>query len=220
MRNEAGILAGLGYAAATIDYRLMDRGARNRFPSQVADARCAVRYLRRNARRLGLDEDNIAAVGFSAGGHLAQMLATAATVDGLDAGCANRDTSPAVRAAIAFFAPSDLRPSASFGAAADRLLTRFLGGARQELPERAALASPITHIDRDDAAMLLVHGSRDDVVPVDQSRRMNAALSRAGVPVRYLEIANEGHGFRLFSPRSQTRAATCTSLAFLRALLR
>jgi acetyl esterase/lipase len=220
LRDEMRILAGLGYAAASIDYRLMDHGAPNRFPAAVADARCAVRYLRRNAADLGLDAERMAAVGFSAGGHLAQMLATAPDVEGLDAGCGDVATSPAVRAAIAYYAPSDLRPAAPFGRAADRIITRFLGATRRARPDRAALASPIAHVDGRDAAMLLVHGTADTVVPVNQSRRMRAALSHAGVPVRYVEIPDAPHGFRMFGRRLPVRPGTCTSLAFLRATLR
>jgi len=220
LRDEALTLAGLGYAAASIDYRLMGDGAPNRFPAQVADARCAVRCLRRNARRLGLDAERMAAIGFSAGGHLAEMLATAPDVGGLDDGCADADTSPAVRAAIAYFAPADLRPAADYGRAADRIITRFLGATRRARPDRAALASPITPVDGDDTTTLLVHGTADTVVPVDQSRRMRAAMSRAGVPVRYVEVADAPHGFGMFSRRLRVRPGTCTSLAFLRATLR
>lgn len=220
LRDEMTTLAGLGYAAASVDYRLMDDGARNRFPTQIADARCAVRYLRRRSGALGLDPDRIAAVGFSAGGHLAELLATAPEVDALDGDCGDTETSPAVRAAIAYYAPSDLRPEASYGRAADRIITRFLDGTRREHPDRAALASPLTHVDADDAPVLLVHGTEDTVVPIDQSRRLSAALSTAGVPVRSVEIEGAPHGFRMFGRAPRTRAATCTSLAFLRATLR
>lgn len=218
--EELSLLAALGYAAAGVDYRLVDDGGRHRFPTQVADARCAVRYLRRRAPELGLDPDRAAALGYSAGGHLAMMLATAADVAGLDTDCDDTATSPAIRLAISYFGPADLRGEAEYGRAAERIVNRMLGASRHRDPERAALASPIAHVDGTDAAVMLVHGTADRVVPLEQSRRMRAALAGAGVPVRLVEVEGRGHGFRLVGEASDLRVATCTSLAFLEAALR
>lgn len=209
---DLGWLVAQGYAAAALDYRLVARGARNRFPTQVADARCAVRYLRRHAEALGLDPDRAGAIGYSAGAHLAMMLATASEVDGLDE-CEDTQTSPSIRIAVSYFGPSDLRPEAEYDAGADRIVNRFLGQNRRREPELAALASPIAHIDADDAPVMLVHGTEDQVVPVVQSRAMRAALTRAGVPAQLVEVEGRGHGFRVFA--TELRAATCTTLAFL-----
>ncbi len=220
LRDEILALAGLGYAAASVDYRLVDHGARNAFPAAVTDARCAVRYLRRHARRFELDPQRAGAIGFSSGGHLAEMLGTAAGVEGLDRGCADRETSPAVQAVIAYFAPSDLRRGAHFARAADRVRDRFLGTPPEQDPERADLASPLVHVGGDSPPTLLVHGTEDRVVPLAQSRTMRDALAQAGVPVELVELPGVGHGFRLFSHMAGTRPGACTSLAFLDATLR
>lgn len=210
---DLGWLVAQGYAAAAVDYRLVARGARNRFPTQVADARCAVRYLRRRAEELDLDPDRAAAIGYSAGAHLAMMLATASDVEGLDEGCDDVATSPEIRIAVSYFGPTDLRPEAPFDAVAERIVNRFLGASRRREPELAALASPITHVDSTDAPIMLVHGVEDDVVPIAQSRRMRATLARAGVPTQLVEVEGRGHGFRVFA--TDLRPATCTSLEFL-----
>lgn len=220
LRREMEMLATLGFAAASVDYRLLDAGRPNRWPVQVADVRCAVRYLRRRAGSLGLDPERGAALGFSAGGYLAEMLGTASDVEGLDHACPDTETSPAVRAVVAYYAPADLRPEASYSRAADAILTRFLGAPRARVPERAALASPVVHVDAADPPHLLLHGTRDTVVPLDQSERMRDALEAAGVHAQLVVVDGAPHGFRLFWRGERTRPATCTTVAFLEAALR
>ena len=210
------ILAGQGFAAASVDYRLA-AAPRNTFPSAVADARCAVRWLRANAAELDLDPVRIAAIGFSAGGHLSAMLATASDVRGLDGQCPLEETSPAVQAAVSFFAPFDLRPGQEVGPGTERVIANFLGARATVDPARAALASPLVHVDGTDPPMLLVHGARDATVYVEQSRRMHDALETAGVPATLVVIPRGVHGFALFPPRAHHEPATCTTLAFLRA---
>lgn len=214
MSNGMRHLAGLGYAAVAIDYRLA-AAPHNVFPAAVSDARCAVRFLRANAIPLDVDPDRIAAMGFSAGGHLAAMLATAPDVDGLDGQCPFTDESPSVQAAVAFFAPFDLRPGEHIGPGTRAVIANFLGNRAERDPLRAALASPRTHVDASDPPMLLVHGLADATVHPDQSRRMHQTLAGAGVPATLLEVPRGVHGFGLFPPRAHHPAATCTTLAFL-----
>ncbi|MCA9604784.1 MAG: alpha/beta fold hydrolase [Myxococcales bacterium] len=218
VRDEIATLANAGWAGAALDYRLVEDG-RNTSPAQVADARCAVRHLRRHATELGIDPDRIAALGYSAGGQIALMLATASDVPGLDQGCGDVSTSPRIAAAIAYFGPTDLRPEAEFSRAADRVVTRFLGTTRRRDPAAAALASPITHVDAGDAPVLLVHGTADRVVPYGQAVMMREALERAGVPVTLVTIEDGQHGFRMFGDGARVRPGTCTALAFLRAFV-
>ncbi len=214
--EELRHLTSLGYAGVAVDYRLVAARGQNRHPTQVADARCAVRYLRRHADALGLDPDRGAALGYSAGGHLALMLALAPEAEGLD-DCEDLTTSPAVQLAISFYGPTDLRPEAPLEPAAVRIVNRFLGADRDQAPARAAAASPITYVGAVDAPVMLAHGGLDGVVPLEQSRALRAALARGGVPVQLVEVPRSGHGFRLFG--RQSPEATCTTLAFLEAAL-
>ncbi|HJL19778.1 MAG TPA: alpha/beta hydrolase [Sandaracinaceae bacterium LLY-WYZ-13_1] len=209
--------AAQGFAAATVDYRLA-AAPRNVFPGPVSDVRCAVRTLRARSHELGLDPERFAAVGFSAGAHLAGLLATARDVDALDdESCPVAGGSPAVQAAVAFYGAYDLRAPLRVGPGAEGAIRNFLGVSRRADPRRAALASPVTHVDRDDPPMLLVHGLRDRVVEVDQTRRMRRALERAGVPVTAFELPHRRHGFGLF-PRRPTddERLACATLGFLR----
>lgn len=218
VREEIAVLARLGYAGAAIDYRLVD-GYSNTFPAAIADARCAVRHLRSRAADLDLDPDRIGALGYSSGAQVALMLATASDVAGLDDGCADVGTSPAVRAAIGVASPTDLRPEARFTRPADRAITRFLGTTRRRDPDAAALASPIAHVGGGDAATLLIHGTADRVIPIEQPRRLRAALARAGAPVTLVELDGVEHGFRLFGDDPRVLPGVCTAVAFLRAAL-
>ena len=84
-----------------------------------------------------------------------------------------------------------------------RYLDRLVG----PYPERRDLyveRSPITHVDKIRVPLLLLQGLEDEVVPVSQARSMRDALIANGVPVGYLEVAGEGHGFR--SAAARTRA--------------
>jgi len=216
-RHTMEMLALRGYAAASVGYRLMREEGRGRFPAPVSDARCAVRWLRHHAHDLGIDPDRLAAMGFSAGAHLSAMLGTASDVDGLDDQCALTGvSSPRVQAAINLYGPSDFRPGYRVGQAADPVITRFLGVSRESDPVRAALASPAAHVDGRDAPTLLIHGARDHVVDVEQSRHMERTLRAAGVPVVLVELPGSAHGFGLFPPGPFSETATCTTLEFLR----
>ncbi len=218
--SMARALAAEGFVGVPLDFRLAD-APRVVFPAPIADARCAVRWLRSHGREHGVDPDRIAAVGFSSGGHMAAMLATAADVDGLDEpGCnAPDDVSPAVRGAAVWFAPLDLRTR--IGRYSSRPhITNLLGVPPERDPERTALASPITHADANDAPVLLVHGTEDLTVDVAQSTAFRDALSAAGASVAYVELAGAGHGFGLLSRDAVNRPGICTTAAFLRRTLR
>jgi acetyl esterase/lipase len=216
VRHEIRVLAGQGIAAAAVSYRLF-AGDRGSFPAAISDVRCALRHLRREAPRLGLDPDRGALVGYSAGGHLALLAGLARDVPDLDDGtCSDGRTSTEVRGVVAFFPPTDLRRGALDGTYADRVVDGFLGG-----PDRAGaeLASPLLHVDRDDPPVFLAHGALDRVVPVRQSRALAAALDGAEVRRVLVELPEEGHGFLLFSREPAHRAAACGGYRFLREVL-
>ncbi|MCB9597647.1 MAG: alpha/beta hydrolase [Sandaracinaceae bacterium] len=220
MSSTMRAFAAQGYAAATVDYRLVD-GHRTVFPGPVSDVRCAVRTLRARAGELGLDPHRFAAVGFSAGGHLVAMLGTASDRSELDDGtCPIREGSAAVQSVASFYGPYDLRPPARVGPGADQAIRALLGVSRQRDPLRAALASPIAHVDSSDPPMLLVHGVRDRIVEVDQSRQMGRALAAAGVRVESLELPRHQHGFGVFPRRvTDDEQVACSTLSFLRETL-
>lgn len=186
-------LAERGFAVASVGYRLSGDAP---FPAQIDDVRAAVGWLARNAGEFGADGGRIVVAGQSAGGHLASLLgATAGSL------------TPAlpVVGVIDFYGPADLRAGpiaedyrnrpAVGGAVA---LAAFLGGSPQQKPAVAAAASPVTHVTADDCPFLIVHGDRDPIVPIAQSRRLDTALRAAGVPTEFVVVPGGGHGGRGF----------------------
>ncbi len=215
MQQEILTLAGQGYVAASLDYRLTTLGGANTFPAAVQDVRCAVRWLRANAGSFDIDPARVAALGYSAGGNLAAMLGTAGNVGSLDGTCPVTGTSPAVDAVLAFYAPLDLRDSDLFTPDLSDIVNDYLGNTPESNPAEAALASPIAHVSSSDAPTLLFHRTRDPLVPVAHSRTMRSALDAAGVPATLVEVSGTQHTFRAFATSSSLRVVPCTTLAFL-----
>jgi acetyl esterase/lipase len=172
-----------GYVAATVDTRSTPE---HRFPAQVEDAKCAVRFLRANARKYRVDPQRIGSVGFSAGGHLALMLGAMATEDGMEGDGGWGDQPSQVNAVVSFYGPTNFTTSGGDFAF-------FLGAKREDDPALYRTASPITYVKKGTAPILLIHGMMDDMVPWTQATEMAAALTAAGVPGRVELLLGAGH---------------------------
>ena len=155
-------------------------------PEAVADVRRAVRYIRLNADKFGIDPDRIGVCGGSAGGHLSLMLGVASDEGGKDSKDPVDQTSDRVAAVVAYFPPVDLRewvgPNDSFPAL-------------EFDPKLAESVSPLLHVTSDDPPTLLVHGDKDDLVKLDNSERILAAFEKEKVPCELIVIKGAGHGF-------------------------
>ena len=180
-----------GYVAATIDYRFAPAF---RFPAQVEDAQCAVRWLRAHAAELHLDPQRVGAVGDSAGGHLALMLGLMDPADGLAGTGGNPDQKAKVQVVVNFYGPGDFTHLGALSGEATRLLVGFLGTVDPAQPI-ARRASPIAYIDAKDAPVLTLHGAADTLVPVAQGQRLHEALRAAKVEEHLEIIPGAGHGF-------------------------
>ncbi len=199
MRWYGKAFAENGYAALTISYRTMPNYS---FPAPLEDAKAAVRWLRQNAETYRIDPTKIAAMGTSAGGHLALMLAMTHPSDDLE-GDQNPGVSSAVAAAVSLYGPSDLRgydsaaAQAPLGAGAlwRPYLRSFLGTAPigKKKPEDAA--SPITYVGSDTPPILLVHGSKDVLVPIDETERLFKKLDEVGAHATMMRVDGYGHAF-------------------------
>jgi acetyl esterase/lipase len=193
LRYETTIAAAakLGYVAATVEYRFAPRF---RFPAQIEDVKCAVRYLRAHAKELKADAGEVGAIGESAGGHLALLLGLMDPKDGLEGDGGWADQPSKVQAVVNYFGPTDLRDDTAISREGSRLLGDLLGTPDQHAPI-AAQASPIVYLDKDDAPVLTFHGGKDPLVPVIQAHHLHEALKQAGVE-EHLEIFEQaGHGF-------------------------
>ena len=188
-----------GYAVASINYRLSQHAI---FPAQIDDCKAAVRWLRADAEENHLDPERFAAWGSSAGGHLVALLGTSGGVKDFETG-ENLKFSSRVQAVVDFFGPTDFTqmskyslPNAPFDHdAADSPESQLIGGAIQQNKDKAAKASPLTYVSKDDPPFLIMHGNRDNLVPHQQSELLRDALQKANVPVTLKIIEGAGHGF-------------------------
>jgi acetyl esterase/lipase len=188
-----------GYAFASLNYRLSQDAI---FPAQIEDCKAAVRWLRSNAAKYGLDPDRFGAWGTSAGGHLVAMLGTTGDTTIFDVG-ENLEFSSRVQAVADWFGPTDFLqmdahrlPDGMGHNAPGSPESRLIGGSIQQNKEKVARANPITYITPGDSPFLIAHGDRDRLVPHHQSVILEAALKSAGVPVTLYTVRGGGHGFR------------------------
>ncbi|HEY1375942.1 MAG TPA: alpha/beta hydrolase fold domain-containing protein, partial [Gemmataceae bacterium] len=189
-------LAAEGYAVASLDYRLIPWA---KWPAQIDDCRDAVRWLRSNADKYGLDRNHVAAAGGSAGGHLAAVLGTARPPEG-------EAVSSRVQAVLDLYGPADLltmpanvpgpgKTDADLAKANGAIL---LGGIVRDRPELAKQASAFHLATRSSAPFLILHGDKDPQVPLAQSERLAAMLTKLGVPNTLHIVRGGGHGGKAF----------------------
>jgi acetyl esterase/lipase len=182
-----------GYAAATISYRLLRVAP---FPAAVQDAKCAVRWMRANAAKLGVDPNRIGVAGGSAGGHLSMMVAYATDIPELEGNGGYADTSSRVQAIVNIYGPTDLTTEE---ARTDDTVSKFLGAAFDVAPDRYQLASPITHVSQDDPPTLILHGSIDSTVPIEHAEMLVDGLKKAGLEYDYDRVEGWPHAMDLES---------------------
>jgi acetyl esterase/lipase len=179
-----------GYVAATISYRLLPDG---KFPGPVEDCKTAVRWLRANADKYHINKDRIGAVGLSAGGHLVCMLGLTETKDGFDGkDCA--ECSSKVQAVVDYFGPTDLCLYGGDYSAENTTFVPMLGAAFKEKPEVYRKASPINYVTKNAPPFLIVHGTKDWLVPIEHSRKLLNKLKETGGKPEIFEVKDEGHG--------------------------
>jgi acetyl esterase/lipase len=178
-----------GMATWSLEYRRIG-DAGGGWPGTGEDVLRGAEYVHTLAQRYPLDLARVVAIGHSAGGQLTLWLAAQKKMP--------------LRGVVSLAGVADLRRAwelgLSRGAAAE-----LLGGSPQEQPERYRQASPIALLPLGVPERLL-HGTRDDVVPVEMSRRFLAAAAAAGDDARLIELPDAGH-FDLIDPRTPAWAA-------------
>jgi acetyl esterase/lipase len=180
-------LAESGFVVVAADYRLARPGAPS-WPGARDDLREAVRWIRQHSRELGVDPGRIAVLGQSAGGHLAAMLGTQPDP---------ADESAHVQAVVSFYGPSDLErlPLQRLRRLEHEPVRTLLGADTATASDKARDASPLHHVRRETAPMLLIHGTRDPWVPIQQSEELAGALNLVGVDHQFIRVEGARHGF-------------------------
>jgi acetyl esterase/lipase len=189
-----------GYLVAAVNYRLAPS---YKFPAQIEDIKCAVRFLRANAARYHLDPDRIGAWGCSAGGHLVALLGVTDPQAGFDGAGGFADQSSRVRAVAALSAPTDLT---LYDAVARANMLEQVFGVRTPNSPMLARASPITYISKDAAPFLIVQGDKDEVVSIKHAEKLYERLTAVGVSAELTTVENGRHCFPSESAMRPSRA--------------
>lgn len=181
-----------GWDIVSMNYRLSTEDA-NEFPAALQDAKRVVRWVKASAAEQDWDPTSVAALGHSAGGNLAAMLAVTSQVPelepaGLPPELAAVDSS--IIAAVAVAPVSDLD---AFGRTSgwERAAQWYLGCS--DCPDRAARASVVPYIDENSAPILLLHGGADPIAPAAIGEAVVAAFDDAGLGERVeLIVVDDG----------------------------
>ena len=186
LRRQAARLASQGIVGMAIEYRLAPTF---QYPAAVYDSKAAVRWLRMNAAKYHLDPDHIAAIGSSAGGHLAAFLGVTGDDPKWDGEVCCGGVSSKVQAVVAFNPIIDLYQHRDVSNA------RFLGGTCGELPAKCDEASPTNYVTAGVAPFLILHGTADETAPYKQSETMTTRLKAAGVRAELFRAEGAPHTF-------------------------
>lgn len=161
-------IAEAGYIVASIEFRTMPLSG---FPDPIEDVKTAVRYLKKNAARFGIDSDRIIVWGESAGGYLACM-AGATNGSDLYNGNAYPEQNSDICAVIECFGVTD----------AGRIMPDFTH------------EDPLRYVSGKTPPFLIMHGKKDKIVPYQESVALSEKLRNKGVSTELYLIDNAEHG--------------------------
>lgn len=183
-----------GFVTISIEYRLSDEAT---FPAQLHDVKGAIRWLRANAGTYHLDPEHIGISGASAGGTLAALAGLTGDRPDLEGRSGNLAYSSRVQAVAVASAPADfLQQGGAMRNDIDGPISWLFGGTKPEKSDLMRLASPIHHVHADAPPFLIAHGTLDETVPFEQSRRLYDALLAAGAQAELQPIDGVYHNWR------------------------
>ena len=194
VRDHARELAQAGFVAVAINYRLAPA---HRLSEQVDDCRAGLVWAASQADAWKADASRVCLWGYSAGGHLASLLATDP-----------QPGEPTICAVVAGGAPCDFE----FLSLDSPGLVHVLGGTRAQIPDVYLQASPIEHVTAETPPFFLFHGESDALVPPSCSQRMYERLREMHVESDYHLVPKRGHLLTFIDPQSRRLA-----IEFLRA---
>ena len=204
-------LAARGWVCLSIDYRVAPN---HRWPQHLTDVKTAIAWARANVDKFGGDRNFIALSGGSAGGHLAALAGLTANDPDLQADLpADSDTS--VDAVVGIYGRYDWEDRSTpereeFVDFLERVVVRHR---IDKHPEIFRAASPIARVRADAPPFLVIHGSADTVIPVQQARDFVAELRAVSESVvGYLELPGAGHGFDMIDGARTGSMATAIGL--------
>lgn len=176
--HQCDYFASRGMVAISAEYRVKNRHGTTPFEC-VADGKSAIRWVRANAARLGVNPNKIAAGGGSAGGHVA---ACTGVIEGLDEESEDRNISSRPNALVLFNPAVDLIELSKKKRSDERF-------------NRVKEISPLQHITKDVPPCIIFHGTADQTVPFGSVERFSKAMKEAGNICRLVPFEEKGHGF-------------------------
>jgi acetyl esterase/lipase len=188
LQDHAREMAQAGFAAVTINYRLAPK---HQMADQVDDCRQALRWASENAEEWGADSTRVCLWGYSAGAHLAALLATDP-----------QPGDPKLCAVVAGGAPCEF----SFIPSESSAIAHVMGGTRDEKPRAYENASPLTHASQDDSPFFFFHGTADLIVPQASSQYLHSKLCELNVESEYYAVEGRGHLLAFIDRTARRRA--------------
>lgn len=169
------------YAIFNINYRLVSGG--HRFPTQENDVKAAVDFIVANAEKYHINKDGLAMLGVSAGAHLSLLQAY-------------KHSSPKIQAVVDYFGPTDLvsmynKPWHPLVPLALQMVTGTSPQLNKALYEGS---SPVSFVTPQSPPTLILHGGKDEIVDVSQSKALAEKLKQAGVPHQVEIYPSDRHG--------------------------
>ena len=179
-----------GYMLVSIDYRLAQQAA---FPAQIQDAKCAVRFLKANAGRLGINPEKIAVWGESCGGQLAGLMAVNEGIDGFEGEGGYGEYTSSIAAAVSWYGGFNIPAFTAMHK--DPRFTVMYGGTFAEKRDLVVRASPITYAHKKLCPCLAMCSDTDNRVPDSQSLEFCTAAREAGNVAEFILVPGQGHGY-------------------------
>jgi acetyl esterase/lipase len=207
-REDLGVtvseLAKYGYVVAVADYAFASSNPGSHvWPTNFEDVRQAVRWLKTNAGKYGIDPSEVGVWGESAGAHLGNLLGTdpdgplLAPSGKMTGATAPGQVSAQVQAVIDFYGPTDLTSLFTESPKDDAFLDTFIGGPPSKYPAQYVDASPVTHVSSATPPFLIYQGTADTAVAPAQAAELDQTLTKAGIPHTIEYFPGISHGFRL-----------------------
>ena len=190
-----------GYVCITVNYRLI---AEAPMPASIEDVKCAVRWLRANAKKYNVNPKRIGAYGNSAGAHLVCMLGLVKPEANLEGDGPYQEQSSLVQAVCASATPTNFLLFDNRRKTQRTQPGELFAGPAETLEERGRKASPSTYVAADAPPFLLIHGTADTTVNIKHGDTFHAALKKAGAKhLEYIRVESAGHGvFHQFSKKT------------------
>lgn len=180
-----------GFIVASVEYRHSNLA---NWPAQLEDAKAAIRYLKAHADKYQIDKNQVIVMGESAGGHLASMTALTNNIAKYDKGAYLKENS-VVAVAVPWYGVVDPLSAKKNSTSNDFdfVYRNLLGAEPEEAPQLDAQADPLSFVAQNQVPFMILHGTKDEVVPLNDSEQLYEKLSENHHTVDLIELEGAVH---------------------------